>query len=233
MYRFLILFPMFIWGSNSLSQDLSDELHLRFNFLSGDLGNQSYAQGDIYFDYYFSEKACVSWGIGTGFRDNMRFQHFHAPLGPIIGGKGFVCMLTPTEVTYYPGGYDQYGLPDEYGLYDSYGFYVGTEVVEERESFASALLVGVLLSLIPEQIGVDLDFSKRLKLHPYIRPLGMHVARVESREKARVLYNYGVGTSLSIMSLNSHAKLSFTTEFMGVTQLGNGMFFGGSLSFPL
>lgn len=57
------------------------DMFLSFEFQGGRYSGVGYNQGMIYLDYYLIDKWKFSWGIGTGFRDKMSFQHFHGNLG--------------------------------------------------------------------------------------------------------------------------------------------------------
>lgn len=230
---FPVIFLFCFCKESIVAQGLSGDLDLEISFQSGQLSDSPYSQGDVYLNCYAWDNVPISWGIGLGFRDGMRYQHFHTTLGPVLGVIGFAAGISPTETAVYPGGYDEFGNPDAEGHYDYYGNYIGVEYEEERGSFFGGLLLGVLGLIVPEKIGVDLHASEHLILQPYARALGMHVAKKGRGEQARIRYNGGLGLKALVRFPNSDTKLGLSTEYQVVNNLGHGLFYGGHLSFPL
>jgi hypothetical protein len=229
----LLISILFICTYSTNAQQSSGDLDLEISFQTGQFGDSPYKQGDVYLHCYAWDNVPISWGIGTGFRDGMSYQHFHSTLGPVLGVMGFAAGISPTETAVYPGGYDEFGNPDSEGHYDYYGNYIGVEYEEERGSFFGGLLLGILGLIVPEKIGVDLNVSKHLTLQPYARVLGMHVARINRQRKPGIRYNYGLGAEALLKFPNSEMRFAASAEFQGLTRIGAGVFYGGHIFFPL
>lgn len=231
--RVLLLLILF-WTACPVTYSQGDggDLDIEFSFQSGHLGASPYSQGDVYLNCYAWDNVPISWGIGLGFRDGMRYQHFHTTLGPVLGVLGFAAGISPTENAVYPG-YDQWGNPEYNGEYDEYGNHIGVSYEEERGSFFGGIVLGVLGLIMPEKIGIDLKLNDKLIFQPYARALGMHVAKKGRGEQARIRYNGGLGIKALVRFPNSDTKFGLSSEYQVVNNLGHGLFYGGHLSFPL
>lgn len=230
-YFFAFLF-LFALVKVDYSQGIAGDLDLEFSFQRGTLGGENYAQGDMYFNCYVWDGVAVSWGIGAGMRDNMRYHHLHTPLGPVLGVIGFAAGLSSSETEVYPG-YDSFGDPDEFGEYDQSGNHIGSQTEHQGGSLGGAFILGILGAILPEKIGVDLVLSERFKFHPYVRALGMHYASAGRGDRTSIKYNWGFGMKSFIRLPNSDTQFGFYFEHMGVNGIGNGAFLGGHLNIPL
>lgn len=84
MRSILLVLIFAICSLGTRAQGTQGETYLSFEFQRGNYSGLPYAQGMLYLDYYLFDKWKLSWGIGTGLRENMRYQHIHIPLGPVL-----------------------------------------------------------------------------------------------------------------------------------------------------
>lgn len=186
---------------------------------------------DFQLQYTPHDNISLNYTFGLYKRTNQKGWHFHSPAGATLGIPAtFVGIILLAA----NGNDDDNNEQEE--CYDPYGD-CPEEGQENNSTYstipAGILVLGILATIIPDELEFHIPITDRFRISPYVNFLGLDFSKAPDGDKVKMRYSWAFGSKLNITSLNENMTYSFFGAYKGISGLGHGPHIGGAIGFIL
>lgn len=229
-------------------------LYLSYQHEFGFLSNQKTQSYQLQAKYFVMEELSFNYYMGARKFQNTNQLNFHMSSGPLIGvptataGLGvFIvgALISSFEKDRECDRPEYLQISDGYcASYDVNSIYFDPDdpdchTCQEEDKLGlkiagrglGLMTIGLIASIIPEEIEYHFLLTDKLRLSPYISFGGVDV--LKENTKTKVKWNYGLGSRLSLMNLKSGLSFSVHGAYKGMLDYGSGWHYGFGVGYRL